>query len=256
MPTPNNPSGATIPAPSPAVAQIAQLQAQSGSADWSRWTQNRWTFYDYAMLAPAGGSKLQFFNIPLGQPDPNVTTYVKSYEDTNLNEVRSFGRINFLLKQIRVHIRILPLARQSAGIRAVGTSLYDAANYALLTDYLLTFSRLGVLLITIGQKEYVDIDQPCITCPPGFGLDIIQHAGNSVATVDSRARWFQQDNCPGSIYTMQPEQLIEAGQNFQTNISYDNANYGALTNLMTGGTTTPLVQVGVLFDGFVLRPVQ
>jgi len=240
--------------PSNAVAQLQQLQAQAGSADWSRWTQNRWTFYDYVQLNPAGDSKLQFFNIPLGQPDPNVQTIVKTYEQTNMNEVRSFGRINFLLKQIRCHIRILPKVRQVAGIGALTAAVYK--DYTALTNYLADFINQGVLLITLGQKEYLDIPQPFITCPPGFGLRIDQHAAATGVVVAGDARWFQQSEKAEDIYTVQPEQLIEAGQTFQVQIVYDNANYGALTNLMTGGTLTPKVEVGVLLDGFVLRPVQ
>lgn len=241
------------PQSSQAVQQLVQLQSQAGSADWSRWTQNRWSFYDYVQLNPLGDSKLQFFNIPLGQPDPNVQAIVKTYEQTNMNEVRSFGRINFLLKQIRTHIRILPKARQVAGIGALASSIYK--DYTALSEYLMAFIQQGTMLITIGQKEYFDINQPFVTCPPGFGVRIDQHASNTGA-VASQASWFQQNPDAESIYTVQPEQLIEAGQTFQVNISYDNANYGALTNLMTGGTLTPKVEVGIILDGFVLRPVQ
>lgn len=239
--------------PSGAVQQLQQLQAQAGSADWSRWTQNRWTFYDYVQLNPAGDSKLQFFNIPIGQVDPNVPGIIKSYEQTNMQEVRSFGRINFLIKQVRTHIRILPKARQVSGIVALPSAIYF--DYTLLAEYLADFVRQGTLLVTIGQKEYMDIPQPFITCPPGFGLDIDQHAG-STGALKSQAAWFQQDEKAESVYTVQPEQLVEAGQTFQVQITYDNANYAALTNLMTGGTLTPKVEVAVMFDGFVLRPVQ
>lgn len=241
------------PQSSQAVQQLVNLQNQAGSADWSRWTQNRWSFYDYVQLNPAGDSKLQFFNIPLGQPDPNIVTIVKTYEQTNMNEVRSFGRINFLLKQIRTHIRILPKVRQVGGIGALASSVYN--DYTALSEYLMGFVQQGTLLITIGQKEYFDINQPFVTCPPGFGVRIDQHAGNTGA-LKNQASWFQQNPDAESIYTVQPEQLIEAGQTFQVNITYDNANYGALTNLMTGGTLTPKVEVGIILDGFVLRPVQ
>jgi hypothetical protein len=242
-----------IQSPSGAVQQLQQLQAQAGSADWSRWTQNRWCFYDYVELNPLGDSKLQFFNIPIGQPDPNIPTIVKTYEQTNMQEVRSFGRINFLLKQIRTHIRILPKVRQVAGIGSLPNSVYF--DYTALTSYLADFQEQGVLLITIGQKEYMDIPQPFKTCPPGFGLCIDQHSANSGAMAN-QASWFQQSPLASDVYNVQPEQLIEAGQTFNVTITFDNANYAALTNLMTGGTLTPKVEIGLIFDGFVLRPVQ
>lgn len=238
---------------SPAVAAIDQLQQTAGSADWSRWTQNRWSFYDYVQLNPLGDTQLQFFNAPLGSNDPNINTIVKTYEQTNLNEVRSFGRLNFLLKQIRTHIRILPKVRQVGGIAALASSVYN--DYTALSNYLLAFAQTGVLLITIGQKEYFDIPQPFITAPPGFGLDIYRNAGNTAANA-SAATWFQHAAKAENIYSVSPEQLIEAGQTFNVKIAFDNANYPALTNLMTGGTLTPKVEVGVIFDGFVLRPVQ
>lgn len=243
-----------IGSPSGAVSQLQQLQAQAGSADWSRWTQNRWSFYDYVQLNPLGDSKLQFFNIPLGQQDPNVPTIVKTYEQTNMNEVRSFGRINFLLKQIRTHIRILPKVRQVGGIGALTAAVYK--DYTAVANYLADFINQGVLLITLGQKEYFDIVQPFKTCPPGFGLRFDQHAAATGLVAAGDARWFQQSPAPEAVYTVDPEQLIEAGQTFQSVVSFDNANYAALTNLMTGGTLTPKIEVGLIFDGFVLRPVQ
>lgn len=237
---------------SPAVAQLQALQQQAGSADWSRWTQNRWSFYDYVELNPLGDSKLQFFNIPIGQPDPNVPAIVKTYEQTNMQEVRSFGRINFLLKQIRTHIRIIPKARQVSGIVSTADAMTN--GYTATNEYLASFMQQGVLLITLGQKEYFDIPQPFVTCPPGFGLDITAHAA-TLNVMKNVSSWTQQNNKPSDIYTVQPEQLIEAGQTFRCEITYDNANYGALTNLFPG-SLTPKIEVGLIFDGFVLRPVQ
>jgi len=237
-----------------AVAQLTALQSSVGSADWSRWTQSRWSFYDYVQLNPLGDTQLQFFNVPVGGTDPNIAGFTKTYEDTNLQEVRSFGRINFLVKQIRVHIRILAKNRQVAGIAALASAVSN--DYTALANYLVQFSQLGVLLITLGQKEYWDIPQPLITCPAGFGLDLIRQGANTAAVSPAESAWLQSASNAESIYTVQPEQLIEAGQTFNAKIQYDNANYPALTNLMTGGTLTPKVQIGLIFDGFLLRPVQ
>lgn len=53
---------------------------------------------------------------------------------------------------------------------------------------------------------------------------------------------------------VQPPQLIEPGQTFSAKIAFDNANCPALTNLVNG--VTPLVEVGLIFDGYILRPMQ
>jgi len=229
---------------------MSSLEKSVGSADWSRWTQNRWLFYDYVRLNPAGTNVVQFFNTPLGQNDP-VGLNTKSLEQTNLSEVRSFGRVNFLIKSIRVHIRIPPKARQVAGIVALPNYL-AAGTVNPLAYAMEQLSRQGVLVISLGQKEYMDIPQPFIACPPAAGLDI--HQVPSIGA-NLNGSWFQQAVDPNSLYIVKPEQLVEAGQTITAAINFDNANSPVLTNIITGGFT-PIVELGLILDGFILRPVQ
>lgn len=66
--------------------------------------------------------------------------------------------------------------------------------------------------------------------------------------------WFQQDPYPCSVYHVAPEQMIEAGQTFSVRLTFDNANSPAMTNLVNA--TTPQTEIGIIFEGYVLRPVQ
>jgi hypothetical protein len=233
-----------------ALHSLVDLETSVGSADWSRWTKNRFQYYDYVRMPPAGTNELQFFTIPYGAADP-VTTVVKTLEDTNCNESRSFGRVNFLVSEIRTHIRVDPKARQITGIsnqtNAI-TSLYAPLMNVLASQLV----HAGVLVIQLGQKEYWDINQPFIACPPGFGPDILTYgSANGTAT---QGLWFQQGSRPEETYRVKPEQLIEAGQTFVVKITFPHANTPTLTNLVN--SVTPKVSIGVIFDGYILRPMQ
>ena len=240
-----------MPPQSTMAPSISALERSAGSADWSRWTQNRWMFYDYVRLNPLGTNIIQFFNAPLGQNDP-VSGTVKSMEQTNLNEVRSFGRVSYLIKSIRTHIRIVPKARQAANILADADYLASGAQNPLA--YAMDqFARQGVLIISLGQKEYMDIPQPFINCPPAFGLDINQVPANGA---NINGAWFQQSPDPTGLYSVKPEQMVEAGQTIQASMVFENANTPVLTNLVVAGTATPVIEIGLILDGFILRPVQ
>ena len=228
---------------------LAQFEQQIGSADWSRWSKNRYCFYDYAQYPPAGTTEMQFFTVPYGALDP-VTSTVKTLEQTNMNESRSFGRVNYLICEIRTHIRIVPKPRQVTAINSLTAAIYK--DYTALNNVLEDLAHMGTLIIYIGSKEYFDINQPFISAPPGFGPQIEHHAANTGGA--TQAFWFQQSPCHRDIYRIKPEQLVEAGQTFVTKITFDNAASPAITNLVNGAT--PKVEIGIIFDGYILRPIQ
>lgn len=232
------------------LQQLANLEQNIGSADWSRWTRNRFVFYDYVRLNPAGTNDIQFFSAPYGTNDP-IGGNLKTLEQTNCPEQRSFGRVNYLISQIRTHIRVVPKPRQPTGINNQTNTIFGL--YTPLMNVLNDLSLQGTLVITIGQKEYFDINQPFLTCPPGFGPSIYQMGSGTGSTV-TQALWFHQENRVDHVYRIKPEQLIEAGQTFIAHMVFDNANTPVLTSLVN--STTPLVEVGLIFDGYILRPVQ
>jgi len=232
------------------ASSVSALERTAGSADWSRWTQNRWVFYDYVRLNPLGTNRIDFFNAPIGQLDP-ISATAKSLEQTNINEVRSFGRVSYLIKSIRTHIRIVPKVRQVAGILALPNYL-AAGTVNPLAYAMEQLSRQGVLLISLGQKEYFDIPQPFINAPAAFGPDIRQVPA---VGANLNGAWFQQQNDPSSMYVVKPEQLVEAGQTIQASMVFENGNTPVLTNIIAG-PFTPVVEIGLILDGFILRPVQ
>lgn len=228
-----------------------QLQQSYGSADWSQWQKIRWTFYDYVSLKAAGDSQLTFFQLPVGQVDTNgPVNHTKTLEDTNMYQTANFGQVNFIIRQIRTHIRVYPKQRQASGIS--GQASVISFQYSALMNVLIDLQNQGVLVMNIGSKEYFDIPQPFITCPPGFGPDLDMHGANTGGT--TQAFWTQQDESDQDVYVMDPQQLIEQTQTFQCTMQFANANYPATTTLVN--STSPLVQVGVLFDGYLLRPRQ
>lgn len=236
-------------APKTSLQTLGSLTQSTGSADWSRWTKNRYVYYDYVQYPSAGAAEIQFFTVPLGGVDSYLTTVTKTKEQTNMNESRSFGRVNYMLKAIRTHIRLSPKNRQPAGIS--GQASVISFQYTALMNKLVDLMRMGTMVINIGQKEYYDINQPFVTAPPGFGPIITQTGANPGSAI--QAIWATQDTDPNSVYQVQ-DQLIEAGQTFNVKISFDNANSPAFTNLVNG--VTPLVEIGIIFDGYVLRPLQ
>ena len=231
------------------IQALATTEQAVGSADWSRWSQNRFCFYDFIHY-PGATNEWNFFTVPYGAADPNKSTWIKTLEDTNMNESRSFGRVSFVARQIRTFIRTVPKGRQPAGISDQTNTIFNL--YTPLMNKLADLVSMGTLVLSIGQKEYWDINQPFIACPPGFGPVIVQHGSKQSAA--SQSIWFTQSWQPEHIYHVTPEQMIEAGQTFVCKIVFDRDLPPALTTLVN--STTPLVQIGIILDGYVLRPIQ
>jgi hypothetical protein len=233
-----------------ALQAIDSMERQIGSADWSRWSKNRYMFYDYVRLSPTTVTEIDFFTVPQGGTDPYVAQ-LKTLEKTNMNESRSFGRVNFIITQIRTHIRLLPKNRQATAVAALNSVIYN--EYGSTMRALDDLSNLGTLVMNIGQKEYFDIPQPFITCPPGFNPRIIQHGANTGGSVTC-ALWWQQDPDIDSVYNVRPEQLVEAGQTFNVKIVFDHTTTPALP--IVTGSDVARVEIGVIFDGYIIRPIQ
>lgn len=234
-----------------APAILANLASAVGSANWSQYTQNRYTFFDYVDYPTAGTTEIQFFSQPRGSIDTYNSLKVKTLEQTNAPESRAFGRTPFLINNIRTHIRPKTKDRQPAGVSQTDTIVN---RYVLFMNALNNLARQGTLLIDIGSKNYFDINQPFITAPPGFG-PLIYQFGSATGNSGSQGLWFQQCPDPAAIYTVDPPQLVEAGQTFDARIVFDNGASPALTNLVNGNAT-PQVEIGLIFDGYIYRAMQ
>jgi len=119
----------------------------------------------------------------------------------------------------------------------------------------------GVLQISFAQKLYYQIQQPLLTAPAGFGVDI-QSLGSSKPTAAvNKKNYFSRVDVRGtSVYNVDPIQIVEPEIQIEVKLDFPDANYPAFDSTATrsDGTTaqTPAVEVGVIFDGYVIRPSQ
>lgn len=237
------------------TAASRQIRQKFGSYDPNRQIQIRYSYYDYIQYPSAGAASIAFFNVPQGASDAYNNAIVKTAEQTNVTIARQFND-DFILKQIRTHIRIVPKGRQAAANKALTKWITSPDAATGLSGTCQTLARLslqGTMLITIGQKLWYDIPQPFITCPPGFGLEHVQHAATPAASGLVEADWFVQDNNPDCIYNV-PTQLIEAGQTIAVQVLFDNASSPALPNIAS--STPANVEIGLILDGFSIQNIQ
>lgn len=236
------------------VAILNQLQRRVGSANWKDWQIHRWVWYDFIRYPTAGTTApLSFFVVPQGGSDPNNSTVAKSLEQTNMAKGGSFGQTYFFIHQIRSHIHILPKKRQAT----TSTNITTDADYVVgtagvnLHDAVQRLAGQGVLKVTIGQKGYFEIEKPFKNAPSCLGVEIYQHgqvgAGESI--------WFQQSHHCKDVWSVTPPQMVEPEQTFTVQLEFPNGASPALTNVYAGDTS-PFVNLGVLFDGYIARPAQ
>jgi len=244
---------------------IDSLQKRFGSADFSRYQVVRSQKYDFCRLLAAGTSSVSFFSNPIGATDPGAgATLFKTLEQTNLVKNASFGQEYFALTQIRTYANFVCQARQGF---ATGTNFTYRGYTALLNgamEQLQTVLNLGVLEISFAQKLYYQIARPFVQCPSGFGIDVQSLAssrtGNAAETQVPGTNWAaRSDYRASAVYNIDPIQIIEPEIQIQAAINFPNGNTPNFTNTAldtTNGTQTPSVELGLIFDGYVIRPSQ
>jgi hypothetical protein len=245
---------------------IDSLQKRFGSADFSRYQVVRGQKYDFARLSTTGSSSLSFFTNPIGSADPNggTPTLFKTLEQTNLIKQASFGQEYFALTQIRCFAGFVCQSRQPA---TLGTN-FTYRGYTALTnsamEQLQTVMNQGVLEISFAQKLYYQIARPFIQCPAGFGIEVQSLAssrtGVTAETQGAGTNWLVRPDYRGaSVYNVDPIQIIEPEIQVQAAINFPAGNTPsfASTAIATDGTPfTPAVELGLIFDGYVIRPSQ
>lgn len=233
------------------VQLLRNLQQRIGSANWNQWQIQRWHYYDYIRYTAAGVSELSFFANPVGTTDP-VSTLAKTLEQTNLSKSRSFGQVYYIIQQIRTHVHVLPKQRQNATIIADTTVVLN--EYEDLYKVLYNLLNQGVLQIKIGQKDYFDIVRPFRQCPPGFGINLSETSiAGTVANGQQNLVWQQGPN-QNDVYNVTPQQMIEPEQNIEAKITFDNGVSTAITGVVDA--VDARVDIGLLFDGYIVRPQQ
>jgi hypothetical protein len=245
---------------------LDSLQKRFGSADFSRYQVVRGQKYDFCRLQNGAttASSVSFFSNPIGAADPAAPTVFKTLEQTNLVKNASFGQEYFALTQIRTYANFVAQARQGT---AVGTNFVYRGYTALLNsamEQLQTLMSTGVLEIKFAQKLYYQIARPFVQCPPGFGIDIQSLAssrtGNVAETQLNDTNWSARPDYRGSsVYNIDPIQIIEPEIQIQAALTFPGGNAPSFLNaaLTTGNTAfTPAIELGLIFDGYVIRPSQ
>jgi len=245
---------------------LDSLQKRFGSADFSRYQVVRGQKYDFVRLRAAGTNSVSFFSNPIGAADPSVTNVFKTLEQTNLVKNASFGQEYFALTQIRTYANFIPQVRQGF----TPGSNFAFRGYTALADSamenLQSVLNTGVLEIKFAQKLYYQIARPFIQCPPGFGIDV-QSLGSSRTGVAaenqvSDTNWLVRPDYRGSsVYNIDPIQIIEPEIQIQAAINFPNGNTPTFTGvtLLTDDSFLGIdtqVELGLIFDGYVIRPSQ
>ena len=244
---------------------IDSLQKRFGSADFSRYQVVRGQKYDFCRLLAAGTNSVSFFSNPIGATDPGAgATLFKTIEQTNLVKNASFGQEYFALTQIRTYANFVCQSRQGF---TTGTN-FTYRGYTALADSamekLQTVLNAGVLEISFAQKLYYQIARPFIQCPAGFGIDVQSLAssrtGNAAETQPEGTNWLARpDYRATAVYNIDPIQIIEPEIQIQAAINFPNGNTPNFTNTAldtANGTQTPAIELGLIFDGYVIRPSQ
>ena len=248
---------------------LDSLQRRFGSADFSRYQVVRGQKYDFVRLSSTSVPSVSFFSNPIGAADPGAggAGLFKTLEQTNLVKSASFGQEYFALTQIRTYANFVPLDRQTGGVATIGTNAVFRTFTALANgamEQLQNALNRGVLQVSFAQKLYYQISRPFIMCPPGFGVDVRSLAssrtGNAAETSVPRTNWrVAGDNRGESVYNVDPIQIIEPEIQIEASISFPDGGSPVLTDtaLTTANATyTPSVEIGLIFDGYVIRPTQ
>ena len=246
------------------IAILDQLQRRFGSADFSRYQVVRGQKYDFVRLNTLGTNQVSFFSNPIGATDPIGTTS-KTLEQTNSVKSASFGQEYFALTQIRMYAGFLPKARQATAIGLANSVIFQGFT-SLANSAMERFNDLihrGVLNVKFAQKLYYQIQQPFLTAPAGFGIDIPSAGCAKLfgGVTNVRDNYFLRcDNRGQSVYNVDPIQIIEPEIQIEVTLDFPDANSPVFTSTfaLDDNTTpaTPSIEVGVIFDGYVIRPSQ
>jgi len=230
---------------------IALLQARYG-LNLSLNQVMRRQYWDACRYTAAGMTTLSFFQVPLGGIDA-VSSAAKTFEQTNVVTAGTLGNVYYVINQIRTLAYLLPFGRQHATIQADANVIFT--TYTNCMDKMLEMHRRGVLTLSRGFKEDLQIQSPFLRAPAGFGVDIDQHSSSFIAAASEwtkAACWVQADNNSENVWNQTPPLILEPNQPFSTRIDWPDGAGPVFTNLVDG--VSPSVNLQVLFDGYLVQP--
>lgn len=213
---------------------MQQLQSIYGSFDPNSVQTRRRGYYSFVAYPVAGQVAFTFFSTTVGQSNRQLTNIQRSGHLDN----------PLILRAIRT--RYFITAQNVAAW--VGTDVST-----IYSDLVNGFFQAGVLRVTIGSKEWMQIPSPFLYAPPAYGRPVIKAAGQEAANV-SRPPFGYLPNTKDAAYIVDPAFMIGSDQNFQISIEYPSGAIPVIgTTVVTGGA---VLYIGVELDGIEVRPLQ
>lgn len=219
---------------------LQALQLQYGSVDASQVQSRRRQYYSFVAYPTAGQAVFNFFSIPVGQSNRQLTN------------IQQGGNLDnpFLVKAIRTSYFI-----QNMNLAAwAGTDVS-----ALYSDLVNGLFQVGFLKFIIGSKEWLYLPSPFLYAPPAYGdpqvksaglLSIVQATGVSISSHPYASLNSRRD----AAYLLQPSPLINENQNFRITIEYPSGAVPVIASTVVPNGTT--LYIGIELDGIEIRPVQ
>jgi hypothetical protein len=221
---------------------LQALQAQYGSVDASQVQSRRRQYYSYVNYPLAGQSVFNFFSIPVGQSNRQLTN------------IQQGGNLDnpFLVKAIRLNF-YAPSLKLGTWAGTDVTSVY--------TDLVNGLFQVGFLKFIIGSKEWLYLPSPFLYAPPAYGRPIVKSAGMTIVQATGLSIFSTPfaylNERRDSTYLLQPSPLINENQNFRLTIEYPSGLVPILaTSIFTAASGANPLYIGIHLDGIEVRPVQ
>jgi len=131
--------------------------------------------------------------------------------------------------------------------------LLNSLFFLNFSNALWALAHQGVFNLSFGQKNYMLIEQPFLFCPTGAGVDITNVAATGAGAFAPATALFSQSQNPKDIYAVAPPILVEKDQYVTSTIDFPAQASPALPQI---ASTDVRVDVGLMLDGYVIRPVQ
>lgn len=229
---------------------LSKLQAQYGTQLPNNLEAQRWQYYDTVRLPVAGTNLLTFFSNPLGSVDP-VSGLPKTVEDTNVRRSGEFD-LPYAIRTIRTRVQILTPSRQPSAVAAVTDLILQSLTP--VHQALRGLFNQGVLQVSFGQKNFIQIEQPFQRCPPGFGPIVSSIAAHAASgTFQPLSAYASQSVDPRDLYVVDPLVFVEKSQTVQAAVNFYLQNTPAIPQVASANVA---VNISLILDGYVLRPVQ
>lgn len=243
---------------------LQQLQSEFGTAQFQqKWVAQDWVYWDMVGYPAAGTNQLQYFTVPAGGIDPNLSV-PKKREQTNLTTQNQIGGAECF---IATHLRCFLL--NSAKARQLGVGVAADASFSArqlqFARFANSLTKQGVLTWTILQKKMLIQAQPWQLFPAGFGLgEVVPPAIGGLTPINGGANAYTNTSPfdidggqRGDTFTLAQPMFLAPNTTFSIDITFPLGNSPAATNIYGASTDqTATVWTGVVLQGWKVRPRQ